>query len=239
MTRERNPEWRLGWIVQPLGLSLPRIYVQDHPPKKILQTSVTFTISQLENSPKSIASPVENCIARDVAPRPNQGFDPHANRRSPIAKAFFKAASIEWNNRSYGDTEDTSSFRISRISTCEPEEERSKDAVYRHVGLEQIRRDDWGICYTDGIGQNSLVGGAYWAEGAGREVSKVGEFAGVGASVADGERLPMAVGRETDPGAIVLASDSQEAIQLVLAISKGHPPRSGIDSRLKRALEQD
>ena len=57
-------------------------------------------------------------------------------------------------------------------------------------------------------------------------------------SVADGERLAIALALEEEEAEMIcLVSDSQTAVQTVHNLSKGEPPRSQIECRIKAALK--
>ena len=67
-----------------------------------------------------------------------------------------------------------------------------------------------------------------------------GAYAGPLSSVADGERLAIALAlEEEDSPMITLATDSQAAVQTIHNLSRGKPPRSQIEARIKKALMSD
>ena len=94
---------------------------------------------------------------------------------------------------------------------------------------------------TDGSGAEGIqAAGVDSAGPCGTTSKSYGEYLGEMTSVADAERLGLALAleREHPEQPLALASDSQAAISTLRSLSKGAPPRSGIEVRLKDALSR-
>lgn len=90
--------------------------------------------------------------------------------------------------------------------------------------------------YSDGSGRELQVGaGAYIQQS---EPSHHGAYLGDLTSVADGERkgLALAIGQAPSDQRICILSDSTAAIHTALQLSRGAPPKSGIETELKETI---
>ena len=82
-----------------------------------------------------------------------------------------------------------------------------------------------------------VAAGIFSEDRRGNPTRTYGGFGGTSCSVADGERLTMALAlEEEESNMVALVSDSQAAIQTIFNLGKGHPPRSHIEARIKAAL---
>jgi len=132
-------------------------------------------------------------------------------------------------------------LRTNALSIFDPSEEDSKIAGRWAPQLDSLRDQGWRMAYTDGSGAEGCHAAGVASEGpCGTRDKRYGEFAGEVASVADAERLRLAIALETEhPEApLALASDSQAAILTLKSLAEGNPPRSGIERRIKDGLER-
>jgi len=99
----------------------------------------------------------------------------------------------------------------------------------------------WRLCYTDGTGREGQVAAGVFSEDRKANPSQTyGTFGGPLCSVADGERLAIALALEKEESnMIAIISDSQAAVHTVWNLSRGQPPRSDIELRIHQALRKD
>ena len=176
------------------------------------------------------APPTTTTTPHPIAPSARQR--PHC-----IAEAFYKTT-IHPEERSCGNRDDTTPTSLIDLTILEPQDERSKHQAYWAVGLSNLIDEGWRLCYTDGTGREQQVAaGVYSEDRKGNPPRTYGAFGGSSCSVADGERLAIALASEEEEVDMIWQlSDSQAAIQAVRNLSKGKPPRSHIECRIKKAL---
>ena len=167
-----------------------------------------------------------------------KGASSTRNRPHPIAEAFHKTT-IYLEERSLGNCDDTVHTALTDLTILAPQGERSKHQAYWDVRLNHLLDEGWRLCYTDGTGREGQVGaGVYSHDRRGNPLKTYRAFGGSISSVADGERLAIALALEEETSnMIALVSDSQAAIHTVHNLSKGQPPRSHIEIHIKNALK--
>ena len=93
------------------------------------------------------------------------------------------------------------------------------------------------MAYTDGSGADGTKAAGMSSEGpSGTRNRSYGGFLGPTTSVADAERLRMALGLEREPGLLAITSDCQAVLATLHRLAAGDPPNSGIEKRLKDGL---
>lgn len=127
---------------------------------------------------------------------------------------------------------------ITDVNLFHPQDERSKTAGYWQLGIDNLMDEGWRICYTDGTGgRTGKTAAGTYCQDKFNEDTTYGQYAGELSTVADAERLAIALVLEKeDTNMLAIASDSQAALATLGNISQGHPPRSGIEKRIKTAL---
>jgi len=155
----------------------------------------------------------------------------------PIAEAFHKTT-ITPEERSCGQSNNTATTPLIDLTILEPQDEKSHTPGYWQAGLGTLLDEGWRVCYTDGTGrEGETAAGVYSHDRKGNPPRSYGSFAGNISSVEDGERLAIALALEKEEAEMIaIASESQAAIQSIRNISKGVPPRSQIECRIKKAL---
>ena len=112
--------------------------------------------------------------------------------------------------------------------------------------MEALRDKGWRTAYTDGSGIQDgpqhprLRTAGVASEGpCGTAPGSYGTSLGTTASVADAERMTIALALENEPdGLIATASDSKAALTTLHTLTKGSAPRSNIEIRIKDALQR-
>jgi len=137
-------------------------------------------------------------IIRDfLAHAPAKGFPtwhdgtsgPEPTHENPITAAFHLTAADDPEEISWGNGMDYSKGDLLEITLLRTEDPKSKEKSYWAAMLAQLVQDKWTLAYSDGTGRDSqVVAGVHL--GAGNEE---GGFLGNLASVADGERLGIAI----------------------------------------------
>lgn len=94
--------------------------------------------------------------------------------------------------------------------------------------------------YTDGTGVNGMAASAVHSEDwRGSKSETYVSFPGPLSTVAGSERGAVALGLDSEVADLLfLLTDSQTALRTAVNLSRGHPPRSGVEVRLKQALHK-
>ncbi|KAF8418328.1 hypothetical protein EV426DRAFT_577662 [Tirmania nivea] len=141
---------------------------------------------------------------------------------------------------SRGGTLDNRKGQIRDLSILDPDNPDSKLAETWAPGLQSLLDKGWRVAYTDGskLGEAGTSAVFYTEGPSGTRESRGGAFLGPWSTVADAERLGMALALEANKGKgmVAIASDSLAAISTMHRLAEGGPPRSGIESRLKEAI---
>ena len=172
----------------------------------------------------------------------NQGRVPRPPLDSAICTAFHASGIPSEAELSYGTPRDHRTFRITDLTIFLPDQEESKVRELWSPHLDSLRDRGWRMAYTDGSGAEGARASGVYSEGvSGTPTRGYGSHLGTGGAttVADAERLAIALALEQEHPAQPLAilSDSMAAISTLRNLAKGNPPRSGIEGRMKQALE--
>ena len=174
----------------------------------------------------------------------HDGSSPDPILDSPICRSFHISEIPPWdppqNPLSYGNRENLRTAKVLDLSIFNPLEEHCKVAGQWAPHLDCLWDQGWRIAYTDGGGEEGYHAAVVVSEGpCGTREKRYGEFTGEGASVADTERLSLAIALENKhPAApLALASESEAAISTLRALAEGILPRSDTEVRIKDGLE--
>jgi len=175
----------------------------------------------------------------------NEANIPFPTLDSPITRAFYSSEAPSDSTLSFGDRTDLRPSNVTNLTIFDPEQEDSKKAALWTPHLEALRDKGWRIAYTDGSGiqdapvEDRLRSAGVFSEGpCGTRSLSYGTCLGTTASVADAERMAMALALEKEQdGLLAIASDSMAALATLHHLANGGPPRSHIETRIKDALE--
>jgi len=150
----------------------------------------------------------------------------------PINVALYMTPIMHSEERSYGDSQDTTTTPLTHyLPLIGRQDERSKSKGYWAGTIAGRMREGWRVGYTDGTGANGMAASAVYSEyWRGFRDKAYGTFLGPLSSVADAERRALALGMEKESaGMLLLLTDSQTALRTAITLSRGQPPRSGVE----------
>jgi len=118
----------------------------------------------------------------------------------------------------------------------DPKDQQSKEKGYWAGTIGGLREQGWKVLCANGSGRKG--GAAAAAVGDGRhEDEEYTRWLGTCATVGDAERAAIGLPCTSQGSMKFILSDSQAAIASILNMSRGQPPRSGLESEIKSALE--
>jgi len=183
---------------------------------------------------------------RDFLEDPPQGFPPwhdgtggpQSTLESPISAAFHLTAISSPEKISWGDSHSHVEGNLKLISLLQSQDPRSREKGYWAASLAQLTKDGWILAFSDGTGRDSDVASGTFIQDSKDNGEKIGGFLGNLASVADGERKGLTLAIQNAPPArsVCILSDSSTAIHTALRLSGGAPPKSGIETELRKAF---
>lgn len=120
-----------------------------------------------------------------------------------------------------------------------PQDERSKHKGHWAGTLGGLLEAGWRLSYTDGTGRKEGAAAVFSQDWRGGGDTKKERWLGNTSTASDAEREAIGLAcSDQDTDMHFILTDSQAVLQSVLNISRGSPPRSGIEVHIKSALRQ-
>jgi len=154
---------------------------------------------------------------------------------SAISSAFYISPIPSPESRSYGNRDSLDSVSIIYLPLLDPKNQRSKEKEIWAGTIRGLVEQGWKVIYTDGTGKAQGAAGAMVHRST--EDAQIGEektrYLGKYATAADVEKAAIGLACAAEGSMNFILTDSQAALQGILNLSKGHPPRSSIKIEIK------
>ena len=141
---------------------------------------------------------------------------------------------------SFGAREDTSTAPITTLATFDLQDEGSKSKAHWAALLSSYLEQGWRLAFTDGTGhEGHHEAGLRSTDRRGSKDRYDGAYLGTHSTVHDAGPRGISLALENERTATLgIATDSSAALKITLSLSRGAPPRSDIEPRIKRHLSR-